>query len=81
MAEEADKIARAYLWKFEKFYGPLKDVSSVLIQKFIDREVKIFYFIREELLLFSKISSHQLHEIFVKNPANTSQCLCLEQVS
>src|SRR3954453_23443587 len=32
MAEEADKTAREYLRKFEKFHGPLENVSSVLIQ-------------------------------------------------
>ena len=37
MAEEADKNARVYLQKFEEFHGPLEDVPSLLIQKFIDR--------------------------------------------
>ncbi|PKY59487.1 hypothetical protein RhiirA4_515373 [Rhizophagus irregularis] len=36
-AEEADKNARVYLQKFEEFHGPLEDVPSVLIQKFINR--------------------------------------------
>ena len=36
-AEEADKNARVYLQKFEEFHGPLEDVPSLLIQKFIDR--------------------------------------------
>ena len=80
MAEEADKSAREYLQKFEKFHGHLEDVPNVLIQKFIDRGVKIFYFIREGLPLFPKVSSQQLHKIFVKNPASIGQCLCLEQV-
>ncbi len=31
MAEETDKNAKAYFWKFEKFHDPLEDVSSVLI--------------------------------------------------
>ncbi|CAB4413107.1 unnamed protein product [Rhizophagus irregularis] len=31
---EADKNAKVYLRKFEKFHGPLEDVPSVLIQKF-----------------------------------------------
>src|SRR6266542_5653281 len=44
MAEEADKTAREYLRKFEEFHGPLEDVPSVLIQKFIDKGVKMFYF-------------------------------------
>jgi hypothetical protein len=81
MAEEADKNARSYLQKFEEFHGPLEDVPSVLIQKFIDRGVKMFYFTREGLLLFPKVSPQQLHEIFVKNPASAGQCPCLEQVS
>ncbi|PKY23240.1 hypothetical protein RhiirB3_505231 [Rhizophagus irregularis] len=34
MAEEADKNAKVYLRKFEKFHGPLEGVPSVLIQKF-----------------------------------------------
>jgi hypothetical protein len=71
MAEEADKKVRSYLQKFEEFYGPLEDVPSVLIQKFIDRGVKIFYFTGEGLLLFLKVSSQQLHEIFIKNPTST----------
>ncbi|PKK59537.1 hypothetical protein RhiirC2_871239 [Rhizophagus irregularis] len=79
MAEEADKNAREYLRKFEEFHGPLEDVPSVLIQKFIDRGVKMFYFTGEGLPLFPKVSPQQLHEIFVKNPASTSQCPCLEQ--
>ncbi len=74
MAEEADKNARAYLRKFEKFHDPLKDVPSVLIQKFIDKGVKIFYFTGEGLPLFLKVSPQQLHEVFVKNSA---QCPCL----
>ena len=80
-AEEADKNARVYLQKFEEFHGPLEDVPSVLIQKFIDRGVKMFYSTGEELPLFLKVSSQQLHEIFVKNPSSASQCPCLEQVS
>ena len=80
-AEEADKNARVYLQKFEEFHGPLEDVPSVLIQKFIDRGVKMFYFTGEGLPLFPKVSPQQLHEIFVKNPSSTGQCPCLEQVS
>ncbi len=57
MTEEADKNARAYLRKFEKFHDPLEDVSSVLIQKFINRGIKMFYFTKEGLPLFLKISS------------------------
>ena len=81
MAEEADKNARVYLQKFEEFHGPLEDVPSVLLQKFIDRGVKMFYFTREGLPLFPKVTPQQLHEIFVKNSAGTDQCPCLEQVS
>ena len=80
-AEEADKNARVYLQKFEEFHGPLEDVPSVLIQKFIDRGVKMFYSTGEGLPLFPKVSPQQLHEIFVKNPSSTGQCPCLEQVS
>ena len=76
-AEEADKNARVYLQKFEEFHGPLEDVPSVLIQKFINREVKMFYFTGEGLPLFPKVSPQQLHEIFVKNLAGTDQCPCL----
>jgi len=54
-AEEADKNARVYLQKFEEFYGPLEDVPSMLIQKFIDRRVKMFNFTREGLPLFPKV--------------------------
>ena len=73
-AEEADKNARVYLQKFEEFHGPLEDVPSVLIQKFIDRGVKMFYFTGEGLPLFPKVSPQQLHEIFVKNLAGADQC-------
>ena len=76
-AEEADKNARVYLQKFEEFHGPLEDVPSVLIQKFIDRGVKMFYFTGEGLPLFPKVSPQQLHEIFVKNLAGADQCPCL----
>ena len=76
-AEEADKNARVYLQKFEEFHGPLEDVPSVLIQKFIDRGVKMFYSTGEGLPLFPKVSPQQLHEIFVKNLAGADQCPCL----
>jgi len=76
MAEEADKTARSYLQKFEEFHGPLEDVPSVLIQKFIDRRIKMFYFTGEGLPLFPKVSPQQLHEIFVKNLAGADQCPC-----
>ncbi|GBC08830.1 hypothetical protein RclHR1_08410003 [Rhizophagus clarus] len=78
IAEEADKNARVYLQKFEEFHDPLEDVPSVLIQKFIDRGVKMFYFTGKGLPLFPKVTSQQLHEIFIKNPSSTGQCLCLE---
>ncbi|RIA82412.1 hypothetical protein C1645_743798 [Glomus cerebriforme] len=76
-AEEANKNARVYLQKFEEFHGPLEDIPSVLIQKFIDRGVKMFYFTGEELPLFPKVSPQELHDIFVKNSAGTDQCTCL----
>ena len=75
--EEADKTTREYLRKFKKFHGPLEDVPSVLIQKFINRGVKMFYFTGEGLPLFPKVSPQQLHEIFVKNLAGADQCPCL----
>ncbi|CAJ0625354.1 11619_t:CDS:2 [Entrophospora sp. SA101] len=78
IAEEADKNARVYLRKFEKFHGPLEDVPSVLIQKFIDSGVKKFWFTGEGLPLFPNVSPQQLHEIFVKKLANIDQCPCLE---
>ena len=73
-AEEADKNARVYLQKFEEYHGPLEDVPSVLIQRFIDKGVKMFYFTGEGLPLFPKVTPQQLH-------AGTDQCPCLEQVS
>ncbi|CAG8680375.1 8962_t:CDS:1, partial [Paraglomus brasilianum] len=44
MAEEANKNARVYLRKFEKFHGPLEDDPGVLIKKFVDRGAKKFWF-------------------------------------
>ncbi|CAG8638704.1 4812_t:CDS:1, partial [Paraglomus brasilianum] len=44
MAEEADKNARVYLQRFEKFHGPLEDDLGVLIKKFADIGVKKFWF-------------------------------------
>ncbi|CAG8686388.1 10747_t:CDS:1, partial [Ambispora gerdemannii] len=78
MAEEADKNARVYLRKFEEFHGPLEDVPSVLIQKFIDSGVKKFWFTDEGLPLFPNVSLQQLHEIFVKKTASVNQCPCLK---
>ncbi|RHZ78690.1 hypothetical protein Glove_158g9 [Diversispora epigaea] len=78
MAEEADKNARVYLRKFEKFHGPLEDDLGVLMKKFVDRGVKKFWFTGEGLPLFPNISLQQLHEVFVKKSANIGQCPCLE---
>ncbi|CAG8560523.1 7954_t:CDS:1 [Ambispora gerdemannii] len=77
-AEEADENTRAYLRKFEEFHGPLEDDLGVLIKKFIDKGVKMFYFTGEGFPLFPNVSPQQLHEIFVKNYASTNQCPCLE---
>uniref|UniRef100_U9T1N2 Uncharacterized protein n=1 Tax=Rhizophagus irregularis (strain DAOM 181602 / DAOM 197198 / MUCL 43194) TaxID=747089 RepID=U9T1N2_RHIID len=60
-AEEADKTTREYLRKFENFHSPLKDIPNILIQRFINKGVKMFYFTREELPLFPKVSPQQLH--------------------
>src|SRR2546421_2606717 len=78
MAEEADKNARVYLRKFEKFQGLLEDDPGVLIKKFVDRGVKKFWITGEGLPLFPNVSLQQLHEIFVKKLANIDQCPCLE---
>ncbi|CAG8843974.1 42127_t:CDS:2 [Gigaspora margarita] len=78
MAEEADKNARVYLRKFEKFHGPLEDDPGVLINKFIDRGVKKFWFTGEGLPLLSNVTLQQLYEIFVKQSASNNQCPCLE---
>ena len=78
MAEEADKNARVYLQRFEKFHGPLEDDLGVLIQKFVDRGVKKFWFTGEGLPLFPNVTLQQLHEIFVKKSASDNQCPCLE---
>ncbi|CAH1770858.1 10653_t:CDS:2, partial [Entrophospora sp. SA101] len=72
MAEKADKNVRVYLRKFEEFHGPLENVPSVLIQKFINNGVKKFWFTGEGLQLFPNISPQQLHEIFVKKSAINS---------
>ncbi|CAJ0637734.1 12952_t:CDS:2 [Entrophospora sp. SA101] len=77
MAEKADKNVRVYLRKFEEFHGPLENVPSVLIQKFINNGVKKFWFTGEGLQLFPNISPQQLHEIFVKKSASANQCPCL----
>jgi len=78
IAEEADKNARVYLQRFEKFHGPLEDDLGVLIKKFANIGVKKFWFTGEGLPLFPNVSLQQLHEIFVKKSASANQCPCLE---
>ncbi|CAG8473940.1 8109_t:CDS:1 [Paraglomus occultum] len=78
MAEEADKNARVYLQRFEKFHGPLEDDIGILIKKFADMGVKKFWFTSEGLPLFPNVTLQQLHEIFVKNSASDNRCPCLE---
>ncbi|CAH1769563.1 13679_t:CDS:2, partial [Entrophospora sp. SA101] len=62
MAEEADKNARVYFQKFEKFHGPLEDDLGILIKKFADMGVKKFWSTGEGLPLFPNVSPEQLHE-------------------
>nr|CAG8638833.1 7159_t:CDS:1 [Entrophospora candida] len=66
IAEEADKNARVYLQRFEKFHGPLEDDLGILIKKFADMGVKKFWSTGEGLPLFPNVSPEQLHEVFVK---------------
>jgi hypothetical protein len=80
-AEEVDENMRACLRKLEEFHGPLEDDPGVILPKYGEMGVKKIMFTGEGLPLFPKVSSQQLHEIFVKNPASTNQCPCLEQVS
>ncbi|UZO01712.1 uncharacterized protein OCT59_020223 [Rhizophagus irregularis] len=80
-AEEVDEKARAYLQKFEEFHGPLEDVPIVILQKYGEMGVNKIRFTGEGHPLFPNLSPQQLHEIFVKNSANTDQCPYLEQVS
>ncbi|CAG8629089.1 16715_t:CDS:1, partial [Cetraspora pellucida] len=80
-AEEANKNARAYFRKFEKFHGPLKDDSGVILKKYSEIEVKKIRFTIKELLLIPNLTSQQLHEVFIKNSASINHCPCLEQVS
>jgi hypothetical protein len=80
-AEEVDENMRACLRKLEEFHGPLEDDPGVILPKYGEMGVKKIMFTGEGLPLFPKVSPQQLHEIFVKNPANTDQCPCLEQVS
>jgi len=56
-AEEADINARVYLQKFEEFHGPLEDVPSVLIQKFIDRGVKMLFYRGRASIISEGLSS------------------------
>jgi len=77
IAEEADKNARVYLRKFEKFHGPLEDDLGVLIKKFVDIGVKKFWSTGERLSLLPNVSLQQLHEIFIKKSASVNQCPCL----
>ncbi|CAG8715986.1 16756_t:CDS:2, partial [Funneliformis mosseae] len=63
----------------EEFHGPLEDDPGVILPKYGEMGVKKIMFTGEGLPLFPKVSPQQLHEIFVKNPANTDQCPCLEQ--
>src|SRR6266496_95903 len=80
-AEEVDEKVRSYLQKFEKFHGPLEDDPGVILPKYSEMGVKKIWFTGEGLPLFSNLTPQQLHKIFVKNPASTGQCPCLEQVS
>src|SRR6266498_5912967 len=77
-AEEVDEKVRSYLQKFEEFHGPLEDDPGVILPKYGEMGVKKIMFTGKGLPLFPKVSPQQLHEIFVKNPANTDQCPCLE---
>ncbi|GBC25892.2 hypothetical protein GLOIN_2v1083363 [Rhizophagus irregularis DAOM 181602=DAOM 197198] len=79
-AEEVDEKARAYLQKFEEFHGPLEDVPIVILQKYGEMGVNKIRFTGEGHPLFPNLSPQQLHEIFVKNSANTDQCPYLEQL-
>ncbi|UZO05489.1 uncharacterized protein OCT59_025837 [Rhizophagus irregularis] len=78
-AEEVDENVRAQLRKLKEFHGPLEDDPGVILPKYGEMGVKKIRFTGEGLPLFPKLSPQQLHEIFVKNPANTDQCPCLEQ--
>ncbi|GES83168.1 hypothetical protein GLOIN_2v1489205 [Rhizophagus clarus] len=80
-AEEVNENVRAQLRKFKEFHSPLEDDPDVILLKYGEMGVKKIMFTGEGLPLFPKVSPQQLHEIFVKNPANTDQCPCLEQVS
>ncbi|CAG8736874.1 11092_t:CDS:2, partial [Gigaspora rosea] len=64
-AEEADENARAYLRKFEKFYGPLKDDPDMILPKYVEMEVKKIRFTGEGFSLFLKLSPQQLSTCIV----------------
>ncbi|RHZ88704.1 hypothetical protein Glove_21g39 [Diversispora epigaea] len=57
MAEEADKNARAYFQKFEKFHGPLEDVPSAILQKFGKMGKESLVYQRRASIIFECISS------------------------
>ena len=80
-AEEVDEKVRSYLQKLEEFHGPLEDEPSVILLKYGEIGIEKIRFTGEGLPLFPNLTSQQLHEIFVKNPASAGQCPCLEQVS
>ena len=62
MVGKADKNARVYLRKFEKFHGPLEDDLGVLIKKFADIGVKKFWFTGEGLPLFPNVTLQQFRQ-------------------
>ena len=77
-AEEVDEKVRSYLQKLEEFHGPLEDEPSVILLKYGEIGIEKIRFTGEGLPLFPNLTPQQLHEIFVKNPASTGQCPCLE---
>ncbi|RGB38808.1 hypothetical protein C1646_812418 [Rhizophagus diaphanus] len=79
--EEVDENMRACLRKLKEFHGPLENDPGVIFPKYGEMCVKKIMFTGEGLPLFLKLSSQQLHEIFVKNPSNAGQCPCLEQAT
>ncbi|CAG8684393.1 10093_t:CDS:2, partial [Funneliformis mosseae] len=60
------------------FYSFLEDNLDVILEKYINREVKKIWFTEERLPLFLKVTSQQLYEIFVKNLTSTDQYPYLE---
>src|SRR6266498_3711095 len=73
-AEEVDEKVRSYLQKLEEFHGPLEDEPSVILLKYDEIGIEKIRFTGEGLPLFPNLTSQQLHEIFVKNPASAGQC-------